>query len=519
MKQLDVSPFQEGIQRNKETLNRLQEQMAAIKTSAQTLADLGDSLTGDGGDAIKAFYRECHLPVLEYFDTFKQSFETALTNVKSAQEALEPDPSGYIKESFLESEVETGLATISTTTSNLTADANGIMDSVGDIVALPHLNDSEVQAGIKDARKKKDETVTDLNEFDSAQTNSLTAIENDILRMELWILDVEGMMNDGLTDVDFPAEEWLEFSEAHPLNTGEDYCAMPVDSVEDKEESGDSGEVSGTPMNWASLSKAVQSASGIVENLGTADGAASAFALYLAGRNGGIYTTRNRTVKAGEYGYRVYATKKAMETLKVPFKNGDVFDGDVLLKYATKKTGQTGWYATGEKVKQAHPSIGQFVGTKTTGGQKVKIVGSATLRGAADTVKDLVDVKGMAGEFKRIGDSGVLNKASGLIRGTGKALGPVGAAFSYHGNYQDAVKDGLSGGDAVKRAAADTAVDTVVGGTVQAAFTAAGTALIPIPGVGTAVGMAAGFGANWLLNKEIGDSGKSAMDHIKGWFR
>src|SRR5690606_34408764 len=102
-----------------------------------------------GGEAIKAFYRDCHLPLLETFADFKNSFETTMNSIKSAQETLEPAPDGYIMESFLEGEVETGLTTISTTTTNLTSDANGIMDSVADIVALPHLNDSEVHEGIR----------------------------------------------------------------------------------------------------------------------------------------------------------------------------------------------------------------------------------------------------------------------------------------------------------------------------------------------------------------------------------
>lgn len=60
---------------------------------------------------------------------------------------------------------------------------------------------------------------------------------------------------------------------------------------------------------------------------------------------------------------------------------------------------------------------------------------------------------------------------------------------------------------------------------VQAGYTEAGTAFIPIPGVGTAVGVAAGIGGNWLLNKGFGKSEKSVMDRakgainkIKGWF-
>ena len=76
-----------------------------------------------------------------------------------------------------------GLTEISQVTSNLTDESNAIMDQVADIVALSHLNDSGVQDGVKNARMKQDDTVTDLNEFDSTQTNALSRVEADLLMM------------------------------------------------------------------------------------------------------------------------------------------------------------------------------------------------------------------------------------------------------------------------------------------------------------------------------------------------
>ena len=112
-----------------------------------------------------------------------------------------------------------------------------------------------------------------------------------------------------------------------------------------------------------------------------------------------------------------------------------------------------------------------------------------------------------------------------LARGASRALGPASAGLSYYSNYHDAVARGLDGKEAHIRAAEDTAVDTVISGAVQAGFTALGTAAIPIPGVGTAVGVGLGLVANWALNLKVGKSKKSVMDRaksgfqkIKGWF-
>ncbi len=104
-----------------------------------------------------------------------------------------------------------------------------------------------------------------------------------------------------------------------------------------------------------------------------------------------------------------------------------------------------------------------------------------------------------------------------------KGLAPISAGLSFYENHINAKAEGLTGAEATKRATVDTAIDVGVSSGVQTAFTAAGTALIPIPGVGTLVGMGAGIAVNTLLNHKFGKDkdgkGKSAMDVVKGWFR
>ncbi|GAE95497.1 hypothetical protein JCM21714_4764 [Gracilibacillus boraciitolerans JCM 21714] len=134
----------------------------------------------------------------------------------------------------------------------------------------------------------------------------------------------------------------------------------------------------------------------------------------------------------------------------------------------------------------------KHVGYSTAKGAGTGIVNSI-IKDPGTWIKDTVHIKDT---FKT--KIGGLNYAS-------KSLGIAGMGLSYYTNYIDAEKDGLSGNEAHLRATQDTAIDTAVGGAVQVGFTAAGTALIPIPpGVGTLVGAAAGIGANWLLNKKWG---------------
>ncbi|WP_399627935.1 ribonuclease YeeF family protein [Sporosarcina sp. SG10008] len=200
-------------------LNRLENEMKAIETAVEGLVALEDSLKGQGGDAIRAFYAECHLPFLQFFMTFKSNYVNVLTQMDSALDALEPDMNGFIRQTFLEGEVEEGLTGISQLTSSLTDEANAIMNQVADIVALPHLNDSDVQEGVRDARRKRDKTIADLYEFDANQTRALIAIENDLKTMETWISDIEGLFTDGVTAIDFPMDKWAALSAKNTLQT------------------------------------------------------------------------------------------------------------------------------------------------------------------------------------------------------------------------------------------------------------------------------------------------------------
>ena len=144
---------------------------------------------------------------------------------------------------------------------------------------------------------------------------------------------------------------------------------------------------------------------------------------------------------------------------------------------------------------------------------KAKVIAKETGRGAGKGLTDIFDLRGL--------------KKNG-IKGATKALGPIGAGLSYYSNYHDAKTNGLSGKEAHSQARTDTIVDVTVSSAIQMGFTAIGTAVIPIPGVGTMVtmvGVGVGIVTNSILNAGFGKSGKSVMDRakgavnkIKGWF-
>ncbi|MEK3979148.1 T7SS effector LXG polymorphic toxin [Psychrobacillus sp. FSL K6-2836] len=210
MKILDVDLVQDGLRRNISMLDRLESEVDAIRRAVEGLVAMEDELKGEGGSAIRAFYAECHLPLLKQFLVSAAGYKQVLQQMESALYTLEPDTSGHIVEQFLESEVEQGLSTIAQLTENLTNESNSIMDQVSDIVALPHLNDSEVQEGVLNAKRKRDDTVSTLLEFDATQTAALLPFEQDMQAMDMWIHNMEEMFTSNLTDIHFQTDRWAE---------------------------------------------------------------------------------------------------------------------------------------------------------------------------------------------------------------------------------------------------------------------------------------------------------------------
>ena len=216
MKILDVDLFQDGLRRNIAMLDRLESEVEAIHRATEELVEMEEELKGEGGSAIRAFYAECHLPLLQQFLVSAAGYKQVLQQMENALYALEPDTSGHIVEQFLEGDVEQGLTTIAQLTENLTNESNSIMDQVSDIVALPHLDDSGVQEGVLDAKRKRDDTERMLQEFDATQTAALLPFEQDMQVMDAWIRNMEEMFTSNLTDIHFQTDRWAELVACNP---------------------------------------------------------------------------------------------------------------------------------------------------------------------------------------------------------------------------------------------------------------------------------------------------------------
>lgn len=190
MKSLDVESLQTGINQTKSDIENLTEQLQTIEKSALNFSSLDEELKGQGGDAIRSYYRDCHLPFLEYFQDSLQEFSEVLTQMHNAVESFESSSSGIVKEEYLESEVKDGFDEVESKTIELTDDANSIIESVHDIVPITKIDESEVIESVRQGKDKVNDVVEELHELDDSQVRALEPILGRIKTMKQYIADL-----------------------------------------------------------------------------------------------------------------------------------------------------------------------------------------------------------------------------------------------------------------------------------------------------------------------------------------
>ncbi|MEC1486926.1 T7SS effector LXG polymorphic toxin [Bacillus haynesii] len=193
MKTLDVQALHNAIDQTLEQLKHQSDEFAKVKKAVEGITSLDDALKGKGGDAIRAFYEECHTPFLQFYDTFIEEYSSTLKKMKSALNSLEPNHNGFISQSFLEHELENGLNAADRTTKHLVSKTNATIAKVSHIVDLPDLNDSGFHEQNQKALKEISTTLEKLHAFDREQTNALKTAENDLETMQRYIARLEKM--------------------------------------------------------------------------------------------------------------------------------------------------------------------------------------------------------------------------------------------------------------------------------------------------------------------------------------
>src|SRR5690625_452320 len=135
-----MSGLEDGVQ----DIDNLHKKISAVQQSIRDFHGMEDALSGKGGESIRHFFNEVHQPFLIFLYQSLQDYKNVLTKMQNSVKAFEPDPSGLIRQDFLENEVTVGFEKVKSRTMELTDNANNIINSVSDLVTVDRIDDTEV---------------------------------------------------------------------------------------------------------------------------------------------------------------------------------------------------------------------------------------------------------------------------------------------------------------------------------------------------------------------------------------
>ncbi|MGN7328013.1 T7SS effector LXG polymorphic toxin [Bacillus pumilus] len=187
MKTLDVIELKNGID---QTLNKLKQQSHNVKSlekQINQIISLDGALKGEAGQAIKAFYLECHIPFLQFFQIIIDEYSDVLKKTKQALHAFESNPKGFISQSFIEQELDQGLKKAERTISDIVCDVNQALSRVSHIVHLPHVDESTFQQSYQKTWLEMSKTIGLLHAFDREQTSAINETKSSLHTMKQYI--------------------------------------------------------------------------------------------------------------------------------------------------------------------------------------------------------------------------------------------------------------------------------------------------------------------------------------------
>lgn len=201
MKTLDAFALINGIDQTLNTLKQQSQQISSLEKQIHHIISLDGALKGEAGQAIRAFYTECHIPFLQFFQVVIEEYSAALKNIKQALHALESNEHGFISQAFIEDALDQGLKKAERTISEIVSEVNHAIGRVGHIVHLPSVDESAFQQNYQKAWLETSRTIGLLHAFDREQTSALHETKSSLQTMKQYIDTLSTMFTGPKIDI------------------------------------------------------------------------------------------------------------------------------------------------------------------------------------------------------------------------------------------------------------------------------------------------------------------------------
>lgn len=190
MKVLDKEALFDYINKVQKKIHLLQTQLIDIQKAIKGVVELDDVLKGKAGSAIRSFYADVHEPILVLLKNFLATYYHMLNQLKESLHSFEPANYGFIRQSFLEQDIEQGLKRLEQITQGLTDEVNHEITKIQDIIQLSPLDDSYLLHCIQQAKVKKNHVLEQLYALDSSKVKMLEPMMEDLLTMKNYLSEI-----------------------------------------------------------------------------------------------------------------------------------------------------------------------------------------------------------------------------------------------------------------------------------------------------------------------------------------
>ncbi|UTR14966.1 LXG domain-containing protein [Salipaludibacillus sp. LMS25] len=403
MKLLDIQALNEDIDVTKKEVHQFQEKITTLQQAVQDIVALDDALTGQGGEAIKSFYNDCHQTFLTYLTHFTSQFTSSLDQMKDAVASFEPNNAGYINETVLQNDVDQGLTNVANTAASITADVNDVISRISDIVSLQPLDASEVIEDVNRGKKSVLDVVEKLHALDESQAASLQTVKDELATMKNYVTDLGDKFESGAVSItSFNASSLQNIAAYQQMTESiEQHASIHGEELTPSEEAQVNDTVEGTGEKMLDFDPTEYLTAGNLTNR-VVEGLSYKEAHNLTKQG---FAIKAYKTKSGEIKYRVY--KPQVAGIRAPKK------GRTTKLYSKS-------FIDSMKIKNA-PKVGKFVSAKVSTakalGSKAGWLGTAVTAGLNmnDNIENGASTSKIIGDVAVDVGIGALSIAGGAV--------------------------------------------------------------------------------------------------------
>ncbi|WEG17857.1 LXG domain-containing protein [Alkalihalophilus pseudofirmus] len=195
MKILDAASMIENVESLLQEVKRQQDQLSPVESWLHNEAALlGVESRFNGRTAIRIinYFTYCHGPFVKLLRTILSEFEASLEGTLNQLNAYF-NQNEFIREDFLQDEVNGKIQELKSTMTTLGEEVNGIIAMYKDVVYLPEFNYNRVIDGLAASKSKSEETVEKVYEYDYEQLPSMEFVGQDIQLLQNYASSLEEM--------------------------------------------------------------------------------------------------------------------------------------------------------------------------------------------------------------------------------------------------------------------------------------------------------------------------------------